>query len=112
VKNVKGEPKWLLATVTEKIGSVMYRVQVKNESWKRHADQILVRKTELIESADYSSEDISDEVQEAESEQVAERDQPAVDNFPFSTPTKESHSRSPVARDQSSSELVQVPVAP
>ena len=62
VENVKGEPKWLPATITEKIGSVMYRVQVKNESRRRHADQIRVRKTELIESADYSSEEISDEV--------------------------------------------------
>jgi len=36
----------------------------------------LVRKvvrTELIESADYSSEEIFDEIQEAESEQVVER---------------------------------------
>ena len=109
VENGKGQPKWLAATITEKIGSVMYRVQVNNESWRRHADQIRVRKAKQTanETADYSS----DEDFESQPEQVVEQDDlPAVNASPIATPTEESNVRSPVARDRLASELVQEPV--
>ena len=114
VENVKGQPKWVPATVTEKIGSVMYRVQVNNESWRRHADQIRMREVvtteQTDEAADYSSDE---EIQEIQSEQVVEYDLSAVDNpSSVSMPTEESQSRTPVAQDQSASELVQVPIEP
>ena len=44
VENAKIQPKWLAATITKKIGSVMYQVQVNNESCRMPADQIRVRK--------------------------------------------------------------------
>ena len=69
----------------------MYQVQVNNESWRRHADQIRVRKVEQTanETADYSS----DKDLEPQPEQVVERD----DASPIATPSEESNVRSPVA---------------
>ena len=36
----QGQPKWLPGTIVEKVGSVMYRVQVNDKTWRRHADQL------------------------------------------------------------------------
>ena len=91
VEDVKGQSKWLTATITKKIGSIMYRVQVNNESWRRHADQIRVRKAELTAdpTADYSNDD-DFEIQKS---QVVERNLPAADTSPIAMPTEESNSK-------------------
>ena len=36
----QGQPKWLPSTIVEKVGSEMYRVQVNDKTWRRHADQL------------------------------------------------------------------------
>ena len=87
----------------------MYRVQLNNENWKRHADQIRVRKAKLAAypTADYwNDEDF--EIQESQLEQVVECNLPAADASPIAMQTEESNSRSPVVQEQQ--ELVQVPV--
>ena len=38
------QPKWLPGTIVEKVGSVMYRVQVNDQTWRRHADQLRSKK--------------------------------------------------------------------
>ena len=43
VRNLRGEPKWLSGVVLEKTGLVSYRVQVGDQIWRRHADQLLNR---------------------------------------------------------------------
>jgi len=75
-------------------GSIMYRVQVNNESWKRHADQMRVRKAELTADpmADYSNDD-DFEIQKSQSEQVVERNLPGADTSPIAMPTEESNSK-------------------
>lgn len=40
VQNFRGEPKWLEAIVTERTGPVSYKVQVNDQVWKRHVDQM------------------------------------------------------------------------
>jgi len=87
----------------------MYRVQVNNESWRRHADQIRVRKAELTADTPYPNDE-DFEIQESQSEQVVEYNLPAADASPIAMPTEESNSRSPVVQEQQASELVQVPV--
>ena len=41
MENNKPEPKWILRTVVEKLGDISYRVQVGDQVWKRHVDQLL-----------------------------------------------------------------------
>ena len=41
VENNKPEPKWILGTVVEKLGDISYRVQVGDQVWKRHVNQLL-----------------------------------------------------------------------
>ena len=39
----QGQPKWIPGTIIERMGSVMYRVQVGEQIWRRHADQLRAR---------------------------------------------------------------------
>ena len=41
VENVRGTPKWILGTIVEKTGPISYRVQVGDQLWRRHIDQLL-----------------------------------------------------------------------
>ena len=36
----QGQPKWIPGTIVERMRSVMYCVQVSDNIWKRHADQL------------------------------------------------------------------------
>ena len=40
VQNFRGEPKWLEATVVERMGPVSYKTQISEQVWKRHVDQM------------------------------------------------------------------------
>ena len=39
----QGQPKWIPGTIIERMGSVMYRVQVGEQIWRRYADQLRAR---------------------------------------------------------------------
>ena len=41
VRNYRGEPKWVPATVIAQTGPVSYIVQVADSVWRRHVDQLL-----------------------------------------------------------------------
>ena len=41
VRNLREGPKWLPGTIVEKTGPVSYRVEVSDQIWCRHADQLL-----------------------------------------------------------------------
>ena len=41
VRNLREGPKWLPGTIVEKTGPVSYRVEVSDQRWRRHADQLL-----------------------------------------------------------------------
>ena len=41
VRNLREGPKWLTGTVLEQTGPVSYRVQVSDQIWRRHTDQLL-----------------------------------------------------------------------
>ena len=47
VENVRGGSKWLPGIVLERSGAVSYRVQVGEEIWRRHADQMRSGRREL-----------------------------------------------------------------
>ena len=40
-RNLREGPKWLPGTIIEKTGPVSYRVQVRDQVWRRHTDQLL-----------------------------------------------------------------------
>ena len=40
-RNYRGEPKWVPATVLSQTGPVSYTVQMENQIWRRHVDQLL-----------------------------------------------------------------------
>jgi len=40
VRNYRRGPKWVQGTVTEPTGPVLYKVKVKNQTWKRHVKQL------------------------------------------------------------------------
>ena len=40
-RNLREGPKWLLGTILERTGPVSYRVQVGDQVWRRHTDQLL-----------------------------------------------------------------------
>ena len=60
VENSKSEPKWVLGTVLEKLGDISYRVQVGNQIWKRHIDQLLL--TSITEANSNTTDANSDEL--------------------------------------------------
>ena len=41
VRNLREGLKWVHGTITEQTGPVTYRVQVSDQIWRRHTDQIL-----------------------------------------------------------------------
>ena len=41
VENNRPEPKWVVGTVLEMLGDILYRVQVGTQVWKRHVHQLL-----------------------------------------------------------------------
>lgn len=41
VENHRGGPKWVRGSITERLGPISYRVQVGEQFWKRHVDQLL-----------------------------------------------------------------------
>ena len=41
VRNLREGPKWVRGTIAEQTGPVSYRVQVSDQIWRRHTDQIL-----------------------------------------------------------------------
>ena len=41
VQNLRDGPKWLSGVIVEQTGPVSYRVQVSDQIWRRHADQLL-----------------------------------------------------------------------
>ena len=52
-RNLREGPKWLPGTVIERTGPVSYRVQVRDQVWRRHTDQLLasdISPTENTES--------------------------------------------------------------
>ena len=40
VRNYRRGPKWVRGTVTERTGPVLYKVKVKDQTWKRHVEQL------------------------------------------------------------------------
>jgi len=40
-RNLRDGPKWLTGTIVERTGPVSYRVQVNDQIWRRHTDQLL-----------------------------------------------------------------------
>ena len=52
MRNLREGPKWVRGTVIERTGPVSYRVQVSDQIWCRHTDQILESnsRTELPET--------------------------------------------------------------
>ena len=40
-RNLRDGPKWLSGTIVEKTGPVSYKVQVRDQVWRRHTDQLL-----------------------------------------------------------------------
>ena len=40
VCNYRRAPEWVRGTVTERTGPVLYKVKVKNQTWKRHVEQL------------------------------------------------------------------------
>jgi len=41
VRNLRDGPKWILGIVFEQTGPVSYKVQVRDQIWRRHVDQLL-----------------------------------------------------------------------
>ena len=41
VRNLREGPKWISGTIIEQTGPVSYRVQVQDQVWRTHTDQIL-----------------------------------------------------------------------
>ena len=60
VENNKPEPKWVVGTVVEKLGDISYRVQVGNQVWKRHVDQLLP--TTITQANTDTNNDITDDL--------------------------------------------------
>ena len=60
VENNKPEPKWVVGTVVEKLGDISYRVQVGNQVWKRHVDQLL--QTTITQANTDTNNDITDDL--------------------------------------------------
>ena len=60
VENNKPEPKWVVGTVLEKLGNISYRVQVGNQIWKRHVDQML--QTTITQANTDNNDDNTDEI--------------------------------------------------
>ena len=60
IENSKSEPMWVLGTVLEKLGDISYRVQVGNQIWKRHIDQLLL--ISITEDNNNTIDDNSDEL--------------------------------------------------
>ena len=40
-RNLREGPKWATGTITERSGPISYRVQVNDQIWRRHTDQLL-----------------------------------------------------------------------
>ena len=40
-RNLREGPKWLPGTIVERTGPVSYRVQVRDQVWRHHTDQLL-----------------------------------------------------------------------
>ena len=60
VENNKPEPKWVVGTVLEKLGNISYRVQVGNQIWKRHVDQML--QTTITQANTDNNDDNTDDI--------------------------------------------------
>ena len=60
VENNKPEPKWVVGTVVEKLGDISYRVQVGNQVWKRHVDQLLL--TTITQANTDTNNDITNDL--------------------------------------------------
>ena len=60
VENNKPEPKWVVGTVVEKLGDISYRVQIGNQVWKRHIDQLL--QTTITQANTDTNNDITDDL--------------------------------------------------
>ena len=48
-RNLREGPKWLTGTIIERTGPVSYRVQVNEQVWRRHTDQLLSSQTRVTE---------------------------------------------------------------
>ena len=46
-RNLREGPKWLAGTIIERTGPVSYRVQVNEQVWRRHTDQLLSSQTRV-----------------------------------------------------------------
>ena len=77
VRNLRDGPKWVSGTVIEQTGPVSYRVQVSDQIWRRHTDQIL----------DYSSHSQTNDGSEVESFYTHPSTTPNADSQPSQTDT-------------------------
>ena len=77
VRNLRDGPKWVSGTVIEQTGPVSYRVQVSDQIWRRHIDQIL----------DYSSRSQTNDGSEVESFYTPPSTTPNADSQPSQTNT-------------------------
>ena len=60
VRNLRGEPKWLAGVVLERTEPVSYRVQVGDQIWRRHTDQLLSRENGIsVEPSRAGGSDLS-----------------------------------------------------
>ena len=60
VENNKPEPKWVVGTVLETLGNISYRIQVGNQIWKRHVDQML--QTTITQANTDNNDDNTDDI--------------------------------------------------
>ena len=52
VSNYHGSPRWLPGIITQTVGTCNYQVKVKGQIWKRHDDQLWLRRMKVLPSED------------------------------------------------------------
>ena len=83
MQNLRGEPRWLIGTITEQTDSVSYKVLVEDQLWKRHIDQMHQKRESQIVHPN-----------RGEIPNIA-IDQEVVDTPPIVTPRSESRETNP-----------------
>ncbi|XP_054707489.1 uncharacterized protein K02A2.6-like [Uloborus diversus] len=91
VRNYAGPPKWKIGTVINRDGSLNYSVQVGNEIWKRHVDQL--RKCgQSLETTGSTLENCVPTISESTEEPEAISDSSGVEKPDLSIPASEASS--------------------
>ena len=91
-RKLREGPKWVTGTITERTGPIPYRVQVNDQIWRRHTDQLLSSESTIPETVP----EVPETLPSVELEVSAPEKVPTPDSRPTDVST-ESHESPPTS---------------